>query len=165
MSKAQLMIVEDNLVEAMGIQKCVENMGHSVVSQVASGEQAIRELESIHPDLIIMDITLQGEIDGIDVAERVSSRFHIPVIYLTGLSDDHIFERAKRTDPVGYLIKPFKECELQRMIALGLYRYRKEHPLAGEPRQIVKSPLMAGYDIDKIIRKRVEVLIREEKNT
>ncbi len=163
MSDAQIMIVEDNPVDAICVQRCIENMGFSVISQVVSGEQAIMALESIHPDLIIMDIMLQGDMDGIDVAERISSGFYIPVIYLTGRSDDCIFDRAKKTDPVGFVVKPFKKCELQRLIALGLYRYRKAHQLIGEHRQITKLPLMAGYDLDKIIRKRVESLLREER--
>jgi len=163
MSDAQIMIVEDDPIVATCLQRGIKKMGFSVISQVVSGEQAIMDLETIYPDLIIMDITLQGEMDGIDVVERINTRFYIPVIYLTGHSDDHIFERAKITDPVGYLLKPYKECELQRMIALGLYRYRKAHSLIREQTQIVKSPLMAGYDLDKIIRKRVEALLREER--
>ncbi len=163
MPDARIMIVEDNPIDAMCVQRCIEKMGFSVISQVVSGEQAIRDLESINPDLIIMDVMLQGEMDGIDVAERISSGFYIPVIYLTGRSDDCIFDRAKKTDPIGFVVKPFKECDLQRVIALGLYRYRKAHQLIGDHRQITKSPLMVEYDIEGIIRKRVRLMLQEER--
>lgn len=163
MSKAEIMIVEDEPVAAMRLQRSVENMGFSVISTSNSAEQAIRDLESMHPDLIIMDIMLNGEMDGIDVAERISSGSNIPVIYITGHDDDRIFDRAKKTNPVGFIVKPFKENELQKVIALGLYRYRKEHRLIRERRKTVKSPLMTGHDIDNIVRKRVESILHEER--
>ena len=140
MPNAQIMIIEDESVSAKRLQRSVEKMGYGVVSISSSGEQAIRKLESIPPDLIIVDIMLQGEMDGIDVIKRISSKYYIPAIYLTSLRDEHIFERAKETDPVGFILKPFEEDELRRVIALGLYRYRKSNRLVREHRQIVKSP-------------------------
>lgn len=163
MPNAQIMIVEDESVSAKRLQRSVEKMGYGVVSISSSGEQAIRRLESIPPDLIIVDIMLQGEMDGIDVIKRISSKYYIPAIYLTSLRDEHIFERAKETDPVGFILKPFEEDELRRVIALGLYRYRKANRLVREHRRIVKPPLMADYDIDNIVRKRVRLMLQEER--
>ena len=163
MSKAQIMIVEDDTIAAKRLERSVENMGFSVISTANSGEQAIRELDSIHPDLIIIDIMLQGEMDGIDVVEEINSVFRVPVIYLTAHNDDCVFDRAKKTNPVGFIVKPFRDDELQRMIALGIYRYRTGHELVRERRLVVRSPLMTGYDIDGIVRKRIRLLLQEER--
>lgn len=164
MSNAQIMIVEDDQTTAMRLHRSIENMGFGVISTSSSAEQAIRNLVSMSPDLIIMDIALQGEMDGIDAVEKINSEFYIPVIYLTGHNNDRVFDRAKKTNPVGFVVKPFKENELQRVIALGLYRYRTEHRLIRERGEIVRSSLKTDYGSERIVLKRVELLLREERS-
>ncbi len=89
-------------------------------------QQAIKMIEEEQADLVLMDIVLQGEMDGIETAEVINSRFSTPVIYITAHDEDVIFERAKITEPLGYINKPFKQEELRKTIEIGLYKYRAE---------------------------------------
>ncbi len=109
MKKANILIVEDEAIVAQEIKICLENMGHSVVSIASRGEEAIGKAEEKRPDLILMDIQLKGQMDGIEAADIIQSRFDIPVIFLTAHYDDERLERAKSTRPYGYVLKPFQE--------------------------------------------------------
>ncbi len=113
MTETQIVIVEDESIVAEHIRRYLQKMGYSVSSVAYSGEKAIAEVEKKSPDLVLMDIVLQGEMDGIETARQIRSRFNIPVVYLTAYSDEKILERAKITEPFGYVIKPFYERELR----------------------------------------------------
>ncbi len=126
MSNERIMIVEDENFVARDLQMNLEGMGYTVNSMVPSGEQAIREMEEKRSDLVLMDIVLQGGMDGIETAEVINSRFDIPVIFITAHGEDKIFERAKITEPLGYIVKPFNKEELQKTIEIGLYKFRAE---------------------------------------
>jgi CheY-like chemotaxis protein len=117
---AKLLIVEDEGVVAWHIQEVLENLGHTVVASVASGNKAIEIAAETQPDLVLMDIRLKGDIDGIEAAREIKARFHTPIIYLTAYSDDHTLERALTTNPSGYLIKPFQEKELRTTLEIAL---------------------------------------------
>jgi two-component system, cell cycle sensor histidine kinase and response regulator CckA len=123
MSKASILVVEDEFITAESLRDQLETLGYNVSGIVASGQRAIEEAESKRPDLVLMDIVLQNEMDGIEAAKQISSRFDIPFIYLTAYSDESIVERAKITKPSGYLIKPFVDRELQISIELALYKH------------------------------------------
>ncbi len=101
MSKAQILIVEDDQIVAEDIKNCLENFGFSVAGIVSSGKKAIKKIEEFVPDLLLMDIMLKGEMDGIEVACQIRSRFDIPVVYLTASTDKNVLKRAKMTDPFG----------------------------------------------------------------
>jgi len=128
-TETQILVVEDESIVAEDIRRTLQHMGYSVPSIVASGEKAIKEVEKNNPDLVLMDIVLKGEMDGIEVAEQIRSRFDIPVVYLTAHSDDKFIERAKITEPFGYIIKPFKKRELQINIEIALYNHKMEKKL------------------------------------
>ncbi len=129
MTETQILVVEDESIIAEDIRRTLQNLGYSVPSIVASGEKAIKEVEKNNPDLVLMDIVLQGEMDGIEATEQIRSRFDIPVVYLTAYSDEKLIERAKITEPFGYIIKPFKERELQINIEIALYNHKMEKKL------------------------------------
>lgn len=129
MSEARIMIVEDERIVAEDIKEGLENMGYAVTSVAKSGEIAIKMAEKDRPDLVLMDIVLKGKMDGIETAKQFRSRFDIPVVYLSAYSDDRILERAKLTEPFGYIIKPFREKELQVNIEMGLYKHKMEKEL------------------------------------
>lgn len=126
---AQILVVEDESIVAEHIRRCLQRMGHSVPSVASSGEKAIKLMEEISPDLVLMDIVLEGEMDGIEAAKQIRSRFNIPVVYLTAFSDEKILERAKITEPFGYIIKPFTERELHINIEIALYKHKMEREL------------------------------------
>ena len=111
-----ILIVEDESIVALDIQDKVERLGYGVLAIVSSGEKAIEEVEKSQPDLVLIDIVLKGEIDGIETAERIRENFDIPIIYLTAHSDNQTLKRAKITGPFGYLVKPFVDSELRGAI-------------------------------------------------
>lgn len=129
MKGKQILVVEDETIVGEHIRRVLQNLGYSVCSVVSSGMKAITEAEEKRPDLVLMDIVLQGEMDGIDTASQIRSRFNIPVVYLTAYSDEKILERARITEPYGYIIKPFNERELHINIEVALYRHRAEREI------------------------------------
>jgi len=126
MPKIRIMVVEDEWVIADDIQKSLRNLGYTVSSAVATGEEAIQKAEEDRPDIILMDIVLKGKMDGIEAAGNIQSRLNIPVIYLTAYDNKAALERAKLTEPFGYMIKPFQERELHTTIEMALYKHKSE---------------------------------------
>jgi diguanylate cyclase (GGDEF)-like protein len=126
MAKMKILVVEDESIIAMDIAATLKQLGYEVMAIVPSGEQAISKVEEDKPDLVLMDITLKGGMDGIETAEQMRSRFKIPVVYLTGSADEKTLERAKLTGPYGYIMKPFEEADLRVTIEIGLHRAKME---------------------------------------
>ncbi len=129
MEKAQVLIVEDDGIVSIDIENRVKNMGYDVSAIVPSGEEVITKIKENTPDLVLMDIVLKGEMDGIEAADQIHSLFNIPVVYLTAYADDAILERAKATEPYGYIIKPFEDRELRSTIEMALYKHKSEKAL------------------------------------
>src|SRR5574341_1670289 len=129
MVKTQILVVEDEAIVAEAIRRKLQKLGYSVPSTASRGEEAIKKVEENNPDIVLMDIVLQGEMDGIEAAEQIRARFNIPIVYLTAYSDIKTLERAKVTEPFGYIIKPFKERELNINIEIALYKHRMERKL------------------------------------
>ncbi|MFN8458305.1 MAG: response regulator [Anaerolineae bacterium] len=129
MSKPQIMVVEDEGIVALSLQTHLKSFGYEVPVVVASGEEAIRYVRIIQPDLILMDIRLDGSMDGIEAAANIRSYVDIPIIYLTANSDEETLQRAKITEPYGYLLKPFEERELHTTIETALYKHQMERKL------------------------------------
>jgi PAS domain S-box-containing protein len=132
MSKVMILLVEDDAIEAMDIQRILESEGYIVPKIASSGEEAQLILKDFKPDLILMDISLRGDIDGIKTTEIIKENYKIPVIYLTAHSEDKTVQRAKLTDPYAYLIKPFDSNELKQVIELALYKNEMEEKLNGK---------------------------------
>jgi PAS domain S-box-containing protein len=137
MTATQILIVEDERITAEDIKGALESVGYKVPATTSSGEEAIKMVEEFRPDLVLMDIMLEGEMDGIEAAEQIRERFGIPVIYLTAYSDPSTVQRAKITEPSGYILKeqfgfihkPFEESELNSTIEITLYRHKIERRL------------------------------------
>ncbi len=129
MTPANILIVEDEQLVALSIQRKLESFGYNVLGTMATGETAIEFAKNIRPDLILMDITLAGQMDGITAASFLREQFNIPIIYLTAYSDGDTLKRAKRTEPFGYLLKPFEGKELQAAIEIALYKRQMEQQL------------------------------------
>ncbi|MBN2290226.1 MAG: response regulator [Candidatus Glassbacteria bacterium] len=126
MSKSRIIIVEDEYVVAVDIQKALESLGYDVPAIESTAESAIAKAEQIKPDLVLMDIVLKGEMDGIEAAEQIRSSFNIPVIYLTAYASEEILEDAKITEPFGYLVKPFNTNNLRSTIEMALHKAKIE---------------------------------------
>ena len=126
MSKANILIVEDESIVAKDIQHSLKKLGYNVVGISSSGEEAISLAEAMKPDLVLMDIMLKGDISGIDAAGQIREKLHKPIIYLTAYADESTLSKAKYTEPYGYIIKPFKEIDLHSSIEMALYKHQKE---------------------------------------
>jgi PAS domain S-box-containing protein len=128
MSKKQILIVEDEKIVADDLRMSLERLGYRVSGVVSSGEDAIRKVEELPPDLVLMDIVLKG-MGGIEAAGIIRSRFNIPVVYLSAHADRKTLEQAKVTEPFGYLTKPFDEGDLYSAIELAIYKHDLENKL------------------------------------
>lgn len=122
MAGEKILVVEDERVVARDIEKRLTNLGYVVVATVVSGEEAIIKVTECQPDLVVMDIQLKGKMDGIEAAEKIRSDFDIPVLYLTAYADETTLQRAKITEPFGYIIKPFDERDLHTAVEVALRR-------------------------------------------
>lgn len=109
-----VLIVEDELIIAMMIEKMIQNLGHSVVAKVTTGEEAIQAVEDYKPDIILMDIRLQGEMDGIEAMSEIRQNSDAPVIFVTGNSDESYRRRVEESDPLDFLTKPITLNDLSR---------------------------------------------------
>jgi PAS domain S-box-containing protein len=127
--KAKIMVVEDEAVIALRLQKRLKVMGYDVVGVSYSGEEVVEKARILRPDLILMDIMIPGKLDGINVAEMVKSELDIPVIFLTAFSEDKIIERAKKAEPFGYILKPFQDREIKAAIEVAFYKKKMERAL------------------------------------
>ncbi len=116
------MVVEDEAVIAIRLQERLTAMGYHVVGISYSGEDAMEQARRLRPDLILMDIMIPGEMDGIAVAKLVKTELDIPVIFLTAFSEDKIIDRAKQAEPYGYIVKPFQDRELKACVEIALYK-------------------------------------------
>jgi diguanylate cyclase (GGDEF)-like protein/PAS domain S-box-containing protein len=126
MDKIRILIVEDEGLIARDIEDMVRNAGYEVSAVVGTGEEAVEKAETTHPELILMDIILRGEMDGVEAAEKIRERFSIPVIYLTAHTDENTLQRAKLTEPLGYTLKPVEQKELMTVIEMALYKHQME---------------------------------------
>lgn len=129
MDPARIMVVEDEGIIAQDIKNCLENLGYEVPEVVFTGHDAIQKAEELRPDLVLMDIVLKGDIDGIDTALEIRNRYNIPIVYLTAYEDDKTLRRAKLTEPLGYILKPFEERYLRSSIEMALYKHKMERKL------------------------------------
>lgn len=129
MKKAKILIVEDNRGIVESLQEVLGSMDYDVVATAETGRQATEEAEKHNPDLILMDIVLKGDMDGIEAANEIRSRLKIPVIFMTGYVDDKKLNRAKEAEPYGYLIKPVDDESLRSTIEIALYKSGMENKL------------------------------------
>ena len=122
MNAPRVMVVEDERIVALNLCRTLNRLGYNAATVVSSGEEALRSIGESKPDVVLMDIHIEGEIDGIETAARIPEDMMLPVIYLTAYSEDATLERARLTRPYGYLVKPFSERELHATITMALQR-------------------------------------------
>jgi len=129
MPDTSIMLVEDEIIVAADVKNRLENMGYEVLGIFDTGEEAIEKAGELRPNLVLMDIVLKGEMDGIDAAQKIRELFNIPIIYLTAYSDEKTLQRAKVTEPFGYVLKPFEDREIQSAIEMAIYKHQMEQQL------------------------------------
>ncbi len=150
----KVLIVEDESIVAMELENHVRRMGYDVIGPVATGDAALEKAGNFRPDIVLMDIRIQGDKDGIETAEAIRSRFKMPVIYLTAHADERTIQRAKVTEPLGYLVKPLRAHELRAAITVALHKHKMSEALEQQKRDFlamlthdIKNPLhlVLGY--------------------
>lgn len=147
---SKVQIVEDEMIISMEIKQKLHAMGYIVVSQAITGESAIQKAGETKPDIILMDIRLKGEMDGITAAKRIMDLYDLPIIFLTAHSDKATLERAISVSPSGYLLKPFKERELMTNIEMSLHKHRVKQKIRQETTPITSSGIykeLSGYPV------------------
>lgn len=129
MRPKSIMVVEDEMIVAEDLAHWLMSLGYAIAARAATGREALQRCEATRPDLVLMDILLPGDMDGIHVATQIRDRYDIPVVYITASSDDATLARAKVTEPFGYILKPFDERSLYSTIEMALYKHQSEKRL------------------------------------
>ncbi len=157
MSKARIYIVEDERIIALDLQKRLERLDYSICGSATSGEEALSGIREQLPDLVLMDIVIQGDMDGIAVAMELKKELHIPVIFLSTYTDEKILERAKDANPLGYILKPFKERELSTILEMALFKSVADS-LIREKEQMFAAILNSTTDAILVVNRNDEIL-------
>jgi PAS domain S-box-containing protein len=153
MDKVKVLVVEDEWITAQDIKRSLEKLDYAVPATIVTGEEAIQKAIEVQPDLVLMDIVLPGEIDGIEAAKQIHRCCNCPVVFLTAYSDAETLQRANATQPYGYLIKPFEDRELNSTIQIALSRHKATVELRSQLAAIVESSedAIIGKTLDGII--------------
>ncbi len=134
MKKARILVVEDDPIISMDIQNTLRTLGHVLAGVAVLGEEAFEKASELRPDLVLMDIKLAGHLDGVETAAHIREQLQIPVIFLTAYSEDTTLQRAKATEPYGYLVKPLVERDLRIGIEMALHKHHAERQLVERER-------------------------------
>jgi signal transduction histidine kinase len=159
MFSLKILIVEDDAVSALLLQKALEKNKHEILGIADSGEKALELLKQNHADIVMMDINLAGELDGIKTTEIINEKYDIPVVYLSASSDAETLNKVVGTNPSAYVIKPFNIRELNMVIELAIFKDRKEKELQklnNELEEKVKLRTVELYDANKELTKALE---------
>jgi PAS domain S-box-containing protein len=139
MSNTRILVVEDESIVAKDIQNTLIKLGYEVPATASSAASAYEKLEMIKPDLVFLDIKLKGEEDGIHIAEHIKEKYNIPVIFLTSYVDQTTLDRAKVTEPYGYIVKPFNESDLKTTVEMALFKFGRDREVRDREQRLVNA--------------------------
>ncbi len=151
----RILIVEDDVIIARLIEAHLMAAGHSIIGIEHSGARALDRIYHQKPDLVLLDINLEGALDGIQVAEKIIETQEIPFLFLTALSDLETLNRAKKVEPCGYIVKPYKATDLYSSITIGLYNYRSRK----EPEKKLTKERVNALAVDRITDREFELIV------
>ncbi|NDJ19666.1 hybrid sensor histidine kinase/response regulator [Myxacorys almedinensis] len=156
MSFATVLIVEDERIIALDIQTSLQSAGYGVVAIATSATEALESVKGLSPDLVLMDIRIRGDRDGVETAEQIRADYQIPVVYLTAHADENTLQRAKLTEPFGYILKPFEDRELITTIEIALSRHKAE--------AAIQTALRQEKELNELKTRFVSVVSHEFRN-
>jgi PAS domain S-box-containing protein len=139
MAHARILIVEDETIVAMDIEQGLKGLGYKVTGMASTGEEAIRLTQQTRPDLVLMDIQLRGDMNGIEAAQQIHEKWGTPVIFLTAYADEKTVQQAANVEPFGYLLKPFEDRELHTAIEVALHKHASEQATIEEAEQALHA--------------------------
>ena len=145
MNPIKILVVEDEIIVAEDIAGRLKKLGYAVIATVASGEEAIEKVAEERPDLVLMDIVLKSEMDGVTAAEKIKNKVDVPTVFLTAYADEKTLQRAKLTNPFGYIIKPFQQHDLRVAIEIALQR----HSIETKMREALKASEAAKESVEE----------------
>ncbi|MBD6614722.1 hybrid sensor histidine kinase/response regulator [Komarekiella sp. 'clone 1'] len=154
--KEKILVVEDEIIVGEDIKYCLEKSGYTVPDVAIYGKQAIESVAKLHPDLVLIDVMIKGDVNGIETAEEIVNRFNIPVVYLTDYSDNEILQKAKSTQPFGYIFKPLEETQLITTIEIALNKHQTE--------MVMRDALEREKEIRKIKSRFISMISHEFRN-
>jgi PAS domain S-box-containing protein/putative nucleotidyltransferase with HDIG domain len=125
----KVLVVEDEIIVARDVRNMLQSLGYQSILTTSNSEEAVKTAEKESPHIVLMDIMLEGQLNGVEAADYIYTKLNIPIIYLTSYADEAIIQKAKKTEPFGYLLKPFEERELQTTIEIALYKFDMEMKL------------------------------------
>ena len=161
LKKARILVVEDEAIVARDIASQVIALGYESVGIASNAERALQLTEQERPNLVLMDIQLNGAVDGIATAASIRDKFNLPVVFLTAFAAEDVLERAKLSEPFGYILKPFSERELGTTLAMALYKHEAETRLRNTTRQL-KALSRRVLEVQELERRRVAVELHDE---
>ncbi|MCC9137619.1 LytR/AlgR family response regulator transcription factor [Pontibacter silvestris] len=162
MTKPKILISEDEVIIAEDLAASLEELGYETCA-IDSGEDTINKIREEHPNLVILDINLGGGADGVEIGSRIRQEFNIPFIYLTAYADSATVDRAKKTEPDGFLVKPFDEKSLRSAIEIALYKHdnKEEKETDGVPQSPKEPEIAADYIFVKVKHRIIKVQYNE----
>jgi CheY-like chemotaxis protein len=162
-SKTRILIVEDEGIVACDLENQLNNLGYEVSAVVGTGALAVEKTREIRPDLVLMDIKLKGEMDGIEAAEYIREHFDCPVVFLTAFSDEETLHRAKISKPFGYILKPFEERELYVNIEIALYQHGLERRLKNYEKHLHEQVEKKTLEVIKANQELAEAKVKQKE--
>jgi PAS domain S-box-containing protein/putative nucleotidyltransferase with HDIG domain len=127
--RTKVLVVEDEVIVARDVLNMLQSLGYESISVTSTSEEAVEAAKKESPHIVLMDIMLEGKMNGVEAADHIYTKLNIPVVYLTSYTDEKIIQKAKKTEPFGYLLKPFEERDLQTTIEIALYKFEMEMKL------------------------------------
>jgi CheY-like chemotaxis protein len=152
-----VLVVEDEIITARDIEAKLNKIGYHVCEIASSGEEAVQKAGDLMPDLVLMDITLEGNMDGVKAAEQIDKLYQIPFIYLTAHTDLETLHRAKITEPQGYIVKPFTQRDLVITIGMALYKHKMEMKLKALTAML--KVFLAPLTLEEKLEKALQLIV------
>ena len=159
--KPRIYVVEDEMIVARDIRMQLTEMGYDPVGHSGKAEEALERLHVVRPDLILMDIHLGGQMDGVEAAQAIRANLDIPVVFLTAFAADDVLARAKLAEPYGYILKPFSERELRTVLEMALYKSNAERTMREDARRI-KQMAQRVIEVQETERRKLALELHDE---